>query len=78
MEQHAAAEFWWARSREKGRGLVVTAGPGAAAEDRPEEEGRSSTTASGERDPTTGNVLCRLAVYGTRFSVGPTAAGIGE
>ncbi|CAM9123001.1 unnamed protein product [Ectocarpus sp. 6 AP-2014] len=46
-EEHAAADFWWARSRRRGRGLVEIAGQaGAAAEDRPEEEGQNSITAA--------------------------------
>ncbi|CAN0075141.1 unnamed protein product, partial [Ectocarpus sp. 4 AP-2014] len=46
-EKHAAADFWWARSRRRGRGLVETAGAaGAAAEDRPEEERQTITAAT--------------------------------
>ncbi|CAM9869706.1 unnamed protein product [Ectocarpus fasciculatus] len=44
--QHAAAELWWARSRRRGLAVVSAAGEGTAAEDRPEEEGRKSTTAA--------------------------------
>ncbi|CAN0482046.1 unnamed protein product, partial [Ectocarpus sp. 12 AP-2014] len=44
-EEHVAADFWWARSRRRGRGLVETAGgAGEAAEDRPEGEGQNFAT----------------------------------